>query len=120
MTKNISEEKGVHVRLCVDKEIRILEPAPYKKPAAISWDEIYDRAVWAGFNEPGLVAKDEARCQVRELMMELGHPNPDEDDCPEESIGRFCERLQLDFDDRGNIISMKIPELMAKIMANRT
>ena len=69
----------------------------------ITWDEIYERADGAGYGEPELEAKDEARHQVACIMRDFGFPDPDEDECPEERIENFCDRYNVTFDERGNI-----------------
>lgn len=75
----------------------------------MTWDEIYARADGAGFGEPPLDAKDEARWQTRNLMVDLGCPDPEQDEIPEESIGGFCKKMDIGFDGSGNIISIQFP-----------
>ena len=76
----------------------------------MNWNEIFESAVGAGCGEPALKTKDEARDQTRTLMMELGHPDPDEEDCPEDCIEAFCEKLSISFDESGNIVSVGFPD----------
>ena len=69
----------------------------------MTWDEIYERADGAGYGEPELEAKDEARHQVACVMRDLGFPDPDEDEIPEERIEEFCDKYNITFDENGNI-----------------
>lgn len=85
----------------------------------MTWDEIYERAIGADFLEPALKAKDEARWQVRELMVDLGCPDPEKDEIPEESIEDYCEKMQIEFDDWGNIISIRLPAYIQELAYRR-
>lgn len=52
----------------------------------MTWNEIYEAADGAACGDDTLKAKDEARHQVRCLAMELGSPDLDNADCPEEAV----------------------------------
>ena len=69
-----------------------------------TWDDLYERADGAAFGDPELTAKDEARYQVREMMLDNVEEDPELEEIPEDFIGDYCIKLQIRFDDRGNII----------------
>lgn len=73
-----------------------------------TWDDIFCRADGAVFGEPALKAKDEARWQVRGLAMERGYGDLDKEECPEEWVEEYCNKWNLVFDDRGNIINENV------------
>ena len=56
-------------------------------------------------------AKDEARHQVRCLAMELGSPDLDNADCPEDAVEDYCNAMKIQFDERGNIVGLELPSL---------
>ena len=85
----------------------------------MTWDEIYERADGAGFGEPALNAKDEARYQVACTMRELGYPDPEKEEIPEESIEDFCENLNVEFDECGNIIDLHLPADIEEMIYRR-
>lgn len=74
-----------------------------------SWDEIYERAEGAACGDCRLKAKDEARWQVGRLMVENEEPDPENDECPEESIEEYCYRHDIRFDEIGNIVGYEQP-----------
>lgn len=82
----------------------------------MTWDEIYERAEGAGCGELPLEAKDEARWQTRDLMVDLGYLDPEQEEIPEESIEEYCEKMQIEFDDCGNIISIQFPEYIMEMV----
>lgn len=81
----------------------------------MTWDEIYERADGAACGDSALKAKDEARGQVRNLMVDLGCPDPEQDEIPEESIEEYCWKMNIDFDDCGNIISIQLPDYIQEL-----
>lgn len=74
--------------------------------SAVTWEDIYNRAIDKGCGSPELRAKDEARWQITQIMLEQGI-NPDEADCPEECIEDFMNDDVRDylFDENGNLVS---------------
>lgn len=76
----------------------------------MTWDDIYKAAVDKGINDPELRAKDEAREQVRQLAVSLGCDDLDKADCPEDKVEDYCNKMQLRFDGRGNIMDITLPE----------
>ena len=75
----------------------------------MTWDEIYDNAIDTGFGDPKLKAKDEAWWNVRNLMMEFGCDDLNEAECAEDKVEDYCDALQIQFDDCGNIVSISLP-----------
>lgn len=70
-----------------------------------TWNALYTRALDSACGEPALKAKDEARFQVRELVMkEFGLPDLEKEECPEDKIQDYCEKFNIRFDEKGNII----------------
>ncbi len=76
----------------------------------MTWDEIYERADGASCGEQTLKAKDEARWQTKNLMVDLGHPDPEQEEIPEDCIEEFCKKMNIKFDDSGNVISIQLPK----------
>lgn len=69
----------------------------------MTWDEIYENAIGCACGESALKAKDEARWQVRDFVMGMGYPDPEDDEIPEETIEKYCDTMAIQFDERGNI-----------------
>ena len=78
----------------------------------MTWDDLYNAATEKGFGDIELKAKDEARHQVRNFVMELGALDPEEDECPEEAVESYCDLLNIRFDTSGNIIGFKQPSYL--------
>lgn len=82
----------------------ILHPADVQ--AVFTWDDLYDRAAECSFNSWELRAKDEARNQLRSLIIDEKEYDIEKCESPEEEIDVFLsarERSVL-FDEDGNII----------------
>lgn len=82
----------------------------------MTWDEIYDRADGAACGESSLKAKDEARHQVRCLMMDLGASDLDNDECPEDTVENYCDAMNIQFDGCGNITGLELPHWVEDII----
>lgn len=89
-----------------------------EKDGKLTWDEIYERAEDKPHLHPYLKAKDEARNQVRCFAMELGAPDLEEAECPEDEIEDYCDIWNLMFDESGNIVSAKIPKAVRILKEN--
>jgi hypothetical protein len=76
----------------------------------MTWDEIFDAAIVAGDGSDELKAKEEAIQEVNCLVMDLGGRNLDEEECTEDEVTRWCESLGIQFNEYGNILSMKLPK----------
>ena len=75
----------------------------------MTWDDIYEQAIDTACGDPALQAKDEARWNVRNLMMKLGCDDLEKEDCPEDKVDDYCVRLRIRFNERGDIISLSLP-----------
>ena len=67
-------------------------------------DEIFDMADGCGCGEPPLKAKDEARFQVREMILETEGYDIECEECPEDCLLDFCRKSNVRFDENGNIV----------------
>lgn len=78
-----------------------------EKNKTYSWDEIYSAAINAAYGEAALKAKDEARYQVRQLI--LNHKNVDLENAevPEDEVELYCRKYAILFDKCGNILLHK-------------
>lgn len=85
----------------------------------MTWDDIYERAEGTGFGSYELKSKDEARFQVAEAMRELGYPDPEKEEIPEECIDDFCNKLKMEFDITGNIIGIQLPARFEEMIYRR-
>lgn len=85
----------------------------------MTWDEIYDRADGAAYGESSLKAKDEARHQVRCLMMNLGAYDLDNSECPEDAVENYCDAMNVQFDECGNITGLELPHWVEDIIYRR-
>lgn len=85
----------------------------------MTWDEIYDRADRAAFGDSSLKAKDEARHQVRCLMMNLGASDFDNAECPEDAVENYCDAMNVQFDECGNITGLELPHWVEDIIYRR-
>ncbi len=68
------------------------------------WDDIYEAAIGKGVNDDELKRKDEARFQVWHLVIDLGYPDFENCECPEDAVEYWCDRLCIKFDEDGNIV----------------
>lgn len=85
----------------------------------MTWDEIYDRADGAACGDSSLKAKDEARHQVRCLMMNLGASDLDNAECPEDAVENYCDAMNVQFDECGNITGLELPHWVEDIIYRR-
>lgn len=85
----------------------------------MTWNEIYEAADGAACGDDTLKAKDEARHQVRCLAMELGSPDLDNTDCPEDAVEDYCNAMKIQFDESGNIVGLELPHWVEDIIYRR-
>lgn len=85
----------------------------------MTWNEIYERADGAACGESSLKAKDEARHQVRQFVMDIGCPDPDNDEIPEETIEKYCDSMNIKFDECGSIIDLRLPYRIERLIYER-
>ena len=84
----------------------------------LTWDDIYNAADGAGCGDSTLVAKDNARNNVRLLAKELGGTDLNADECPEDTVEYICDTLSLGFNDTGDIVYLTLPRWVEKIIQN--
>lgn len=85
----------------------------------MTWNEIYEAADGAACGDDTLKAKDEARHQVRCLAVELGSPDLDNADCPEDAVEDYCNTMKIQFDECGNIVGLELPHWVEDIIYRR-
>lgn len=69
----------------------------------MTWDEIYDRADDCGYGSDELTAKDNARWQVRNLVLDKENLDIEEAECPEDEVDYYVGLWNIRFDTEGNI-----------------
>lgn len=69
-----------------------------------TWDDLCERADGEAFGSPALKAKDEARWQIRAVILEMSGHDIEKEESPEEEVENFlAEHPEYDnFDERGN------------------
>lgn len=81
----------------------------------MTWNEIYKRAKHAGCGDPELKAKDTARWKVGILVDDLTGYDIEKDDIPEDTVEDICYRLNIRFDEEGNIVSITLPDWVSEL-----
>ena len=81
----------------------------------MTWNEIYKRAEYAGCGDPELKAKDTARWKVGILVDDLTGYDIEKDDIPEDTVEDICYRLNIRFDEEGNIVSITLPNWVSEL-----
>lgn len=74
----------------------------------MTWNDIYERAIDKGCGEPELKAKDNARWQVRELVLEKENYDIETAEIPENEVDYYCGLYCIEFNSNGNIRSYMI------------
>ena len=69
----------------------------------MTWDEIYERADGCGYGSDELTAKDTARWQVRNLVLDKENIDIEEAECPEDEVDYYTGLWNIRFDENGNI-----------------
>lgn len=72
----------------------------------MTWDEICRNADGAIFGEHTLKAKDNARENVRDLILGLTGMDVEYEDCPEDEIEMYCNEMNVEFDKDGRIVKI--------------
>ena len=72
----------------------------------MTWDEICRNADGAIFGDPFLKVKDNARENVRDLIIECEGIDIEDDDCPEFTIEMHCDEMNIKFDSEGRIVNV--------------
>ena len=82
----------------------------------MTWDDIYKRAEDTAYGDPKLRAKDEARWEVRDLILDLCGHDIEEDECTEDSVEDCCNALNIQFDEFGIMTSVTLPVYLKPIV----
>lgn len=72
----------------------------------MTWGEICGNADGATFGDHSLKVKDNARANVRDLIIERKGVDIEDDDCPETVIEIYCDEANIEFDCNGTIVSV--------------
>ena len=72
----------------------------------MTWDEICRNADGAIFGEHSLKVKDNARENVRGLIIGLTGIDVECDECPEDTIEMHCTDMNIWFDSEGRIVNI--------------
>ena len=51
--------------------------------------------------------------------MELGSPDLDNADCPEDAVEDYCNAMKIQFDECGNIVGLELPHWVEDIIYRR-
>lgn len=86
--------------MLTDTTINELESKTY------TWDDLYNTAIGACCGDGVLKAKDTARWEVKTFAIELGKPDLDEAECPEDEIEDYCAEYHIKFDIYGHIVEI--------------
>ena len=70
----------------------------------LTWDDIYIRADGKGFGSDELEAKDNARYEVQQFVIEKENYDLETAEIPEEEVDYYCDKYDIFFDGRGHII----------------
>lgn len=81
----------------------------------MTWNEFCEAAKNAVCIGSAITAKDEAKQQVRQLVMDLGAPDLDEAERPEDAVGNYCNAMKIQFSKSGDIIGLTLPDWVANI-----
>ena len=74
----------------------------------MTWDEIYENADGKACGSDELDAKDEARYQVGQLVLDELGIDIEESEIPEEEVDFYVEKWNIIFDEEGNIVNYEI------------
>lgn len=69
----------------------------------VRWGQLFDRAIGKSWFDEELKAKNEARNQVRELVISKGYEDLEKAECPEDEVDSYCRIFDVWFDEHGNI-----------------
>ena len=86
----------------------------------MTFDEIYNMAIDKGVMDQELKAKDVAYSCICGIIEEIGLDELlGESDYKEDSVIAFCEKTEAAFDERGNLVSLKLPDWIENIIWRR-
>lgn len=76
----------------------------------MTYGEIFEAADGYDIGSDELKAKDEARCETRELVLKLENYDLDNAECPEDVIEEYCNLFRIKFNEYGNILEYTYPK----------
>ena len=71
-----------------------------------TYDEIDERRANKGWLEEETVAYDRARADAQEYMLEHGEPDPEDTECPDDTIAEYFDHSGLWFLETGALINV--------------
>lgn len=93
---------GVYHNTHIDYEAMI-EKTP-RNLDYLTWNDLYEKAIGAACGESTLKAKDEARFQVRTMVLERTGEDIETAEIPEDEVEYYCDMYNISFDENGNIV----------------
>lgn len=72
-------------------------------PFIYTWDMLYERADGCGCGDYKLKAKDNARENVRQYILDEKGIDIEDAEIPEEEVEYWCDKLGLMFDEDGRL-----------------
>lgn len=86
----------------------------------MTFDEIYNMAIDKGVMDQELKVKDNAYSCICGIIEEIGLSELlEKSECKEDSVIAFCEKTEAAFDERGNLVSLKLPDWIENIIWRR-
>jgi hypothetical protein len=86
----------------------------------MTFDEIYNMAIDKGIMDQELKVKDAAYSCICGIIEDVGLDELLENsECKEDSVISFCEKTEALFDERGNLVSLKLPDWIENIIWRR-
>ena len=86
----------------------------------MTFDEIYNMAIDKGIMDQELEGKDAAYSCICGIIEDVGlYELLENSECKEDSVISFCEKTEALFDERGNLVSLKLPDWIENIIWRR-
>ena len=84
----------------------------------MTWNEFCEASKNTVCSDSAITAKDEAKQQVRQLVMDLDAPDLDEAECPEDAVGNYCNAMKIQFSKSGDILNDEKEETLCYMILN--
>lgn len=109
--EDVSSEDIRKATIKVERAARraISEIFELESPRKLTWDDIYERADGAAYRDPELTAKDEARYQVGQYILETENRDIEDTnvyESAEEEIDFYVSEHPTYFDKYGNLLEV--------------
>lgn len=109
--EDISSEDIRKATIKVERAARraISEIFELESPRKLTWDDIYERADGAAYRDPELTAKDEARYQIGQYILETENRDIEDTkvyESAEEEIDFYVNEHPTYFDKYGNLLEV--------------